>query len=166
MVVFSDTYLIPVYTCIHSSVYWTSHFLQGTRKNTAKFTWSPDLYVRFDTDSDGVVSLKQVGQIMRAIGQNPSEAEIQAGTQQKNWKISRMLRGTGWQVTSFFYLFHENIFSIKKYSVKSFAFFHSNRKMSSYFVVPCGGNGKPSLAMGILKRKKKKKKRLCLLMKI
>ena len=33
--------------------------------------------LRFDTDCDGAVSSKEVGQIMRAIGQNPSEAEIQ-----------------------------------------------------------------------------------------
>ena len=33
---------------------------------------------RYDLDADGVVSSKEVGQIMRAIGQNPSEAEIQA----------------------------------------------------------------------------------------
>lgn len=36
-----------------------------------------DAFIRFDTDADGVVSSREVGQIMRAIGQNPSEAEIQ-----------------------------------------------------------------------------------------
>ncbi|XP_023336313.1 calmodulin [Eurytemora carolleeae] len=36
-----------------------------------------DAFVRYDLDADGVVSSKEVGQIMRAIGQNPSEAEIQ-----------------------------------------------------------------------------------------
>ena len=36
-----------------------------------------NVVLRFDTDCDGAVSSKEVGQIMRAIGQNPSEAEIQ-----------------------------------------------------------------------------------------
>ncbi|XP_023321162.1 neo-calmodulin [Eurytemora carolleeae] len=36
-----------------------------------------DAFVRYDLDADGVVTSVEVGQIMRAIGQNPSEAEIQ-----------------------------------------------------------------------------------------
>jgi len=36
-----------------------------------------DAFVKFDADADGVVTSVEVGQIMRSIGQNPSEAEIQ-----------------------------------------------------------------------------------------
>jgi len=36
-----------------------------------------DAFTRFDEDADGVVTHVEVGQIMRSIGQNPSEAEIQ-----------------------------------------------------------------------------------------
>jgi len=36
-----------------------------------------DAFVKYDTDCDGVVTSVEVGSIMRAIGQNPSEAEIQ-----------------------------------------------------------------------------------------
>jgi len=36
-----------------------------------------DAFSKFDSDADGVVTSVEVGQIMRSIGQNPSEAEIQ-----------------------------------------------------------------------------------------
>merc|ERR1719369_281621 len=36
-----------------------------------------DAFTRYDTDHDGVVTCREVGYILRAIGQNPSEAEIQ-----------------------------------------------------------------------------------------
>jgi calmodulin len=36
-----------------------------------------DAFVKFDTDADGVVNSHEVGLIMKSIGQNPSEAEIQ-----------------------------------------------------------------------------------------
>ena len=58
--------------------------LRGVRRDLLKTQFciriiGPNLtYFRYDLDADGVVSSKEVGQIMRAIGQNPSEAEIQA----------------------------------------------------------------------------------------
>jgi len=36
-----------------------------------------DAFQHFDTDQDGQVSSREVGYIMRSVGQNPSEAEIQ-----------------------------------------------------------------------------------------
>eukprot|EP00088_Acartia_fossae_P032148 TRINITY_DN32955_c0_g2_i1.p1 TRINITY_DN32955_c0_g2~~TRINITY_DN32955_c0_g2_i1.p1 ORF type:complete len:161 (+),score=43.34 TRINITY_DN32955_c0_g2_i1:33-485(+) len=36
-----------------------------------------DAFVKFDSDADGVVNGIEVAQIMRYLGQNPSEAEIQ-----------------------------------------------------------------------------------------
>jgi len=36
-----------------------------------------DAFQQFDTDQDGQVSSREVGYIMRSVGQNPSEAEIQ-----------------------------------------------------------------------------------------
>ena len=32
---------------------------------------------RFDSDRDGVVSTKEVGKILRSLGHNPSDAELQ-----------------------------------------------------------------------------------------
>ena len=36
-----------------------------------------DAFRRYDRDSDGVVTSREIGMILRSIGQNPSEAEIQ-----------------------------------------------------------------------------------------
>ena len=38
-----------------------------------------DAFVKFDTDRDGVVTSKEIGLIMKYVGQNPSDAEIQVG---------------------------------------------------------------------------------------
>ena len=35
------------------------------------------LFPRFDSDKDGVINGKELGKILRFIGQNPTEAEVQ-----------------------------------------------------------------------------------------
>ena len=35
------------------------------------------LVYRFDSDKDGVINGKELGKVLRHIGQNPTEAEIQ-----------------------------------------------------------------------------------------
>eukprot|EP00091_Calanus_sinicus_P007894 TRINITY_DN19243_c0_g1_i1.p1 TRINITY_DN19243_c0_g1~~TRINITY_DN19243_c0_g1_i1.p1 ORF type:complete len:114 (-),score=25.77 TRINITY_DN19243_c0_g1_i1:29-370(-) len=36
-----------------------------------------EAFTRYDTDNDGVVSTKEVAQVFRSIGYNPTEAELQ-----------------------------------------------------------------------------------------
>ena len=36
-----------------------------------------DAFCRFDTDRDGVINSKELGAVLRTIGQNPTEAELQ-----------------------------------------------------------------------------------------
>lgn len=36
-----------------------------------------DAFLLFDKDKDGVVSMKELGSVMRLLGQNPTEAELQ-----------------------------------------------------------------------------------------
>lgn len=36
-----------------------------------------DAFFRFDTDHDGVINAKELGPVLRQIGQNPTEAELQ-----------------------------------------------------------------------------------------
>ena len=64
-------------TSFHYIRKW-SHFFNGVVEVSFKMSLTfYSVLLRFDTDCDGAVSSKEVGQIMRAIGQNPSEAEIQ-----------------------------------------------------------------------------------------
>ena len=35
-----------------------------------------DAFCEFDTDHDGVINSKELGAVMRKIGQNPTEAEL------------------------------------------------------------------------------------------
>ena len=36
-----------------------------------------DAFCEFDTDYDGVINSKELGAVLRQIGQNPTEAELQ-----------------------------------------------------------------------------------------
>ena len=47
-----------------------------------------DAFFQFDTDHDGVINAKELGPVLRAIGQNPTEAELQ---------VSRGM-GPKWQI--------------------------------------------------------------------
>ena len=39
-----------------------------------------DAFCEFDTDHDGVINSKELGSVLRQIGQNPTEAELQVNT--------------------------------------------------------------------------------------
>ena len=43
-----------------------------------------DAFFQFDTDHDGVINAKELGPVLRAIGQNPTEAELQVNAK---WQI-------------------------------------------------------------------------------
>ncbi len=36
-----------------------------------------DAFFRFDTDHDGVINSRELGAVLKEIGQNPTEAELQ-----------------------------------------------------------------------------------------
>jgi calmodulin len=38
-----------------------------------------DAFCNFDDDHDGVINSQQLGSVLRQIGQNPTEAELQVG---------------------------------------------------------------------------------------
>ena len=65
-----DNTSISNYMCSRASM--AADYLKGDQ--IAMFQ---DTFNKFDTDADGAVNCKEVGLIMRAVGQNPSEAEIQ-----------------------------------------------------------------------------------------
>jgi hypothetical protein len=40
-----------------------------------------DAFFQFDTDHDGIINSKELGAVLKHVGQNPSEAELQVGIQ-------------------------------------------------------------------------------------
>ena len=40
-----------------------------------------DAFCQFDTDKDGIINSKELGAVLRTIGQNPTEAELQVKLQ-------------------------------------------------------------------------------------
>ena len=38
-----------------------------------------DAFCAFDSDHDGIITTKELGSVLRQIGQNPPEAELQVG---------------------------------------------------------------------------------------
>ena len=58
------------------------------------------MYAVFDKDSDGYISTPELGAVMRALGQNPSEAEIKefATEYDGDGKGERLRLGVGWGV--------------------------------------------------------------------
>ena len=42
-----------------------------------------DAFFQFDTDHDGVINAKELGPVLRAIGQNPTEAELQVSERER-----------------------------------------------------------------------------------
>jgi len=47
---------------------------QLTEKQIAEFK---EAFSRFDKDGDGTITTKELGTVMRSLGQNPTEAELQ-----------------------------------------------------------------------------------------
>jgi len=56
---------------------------QLTEEQIAEFK---EAFSLFDKDGDGTITTKELGTVMRSLGQNPTEAELQ-GNFCKNWEI-------------------------------------------------------------------------------
>ena len=52
-----------------------------------------DAFFQFDTDHDGVINAKELGPVLRAIGQNPTEAELQVSERARREEGRRRQRG-------------------------------------------------------------------------
>jgi Ca2+-binding EF-hand superfamily protein len=48
-----------------------------TEEQIAEFK---EAFSLFDKDGDGTITTKELGTVMRSLGQNPTEAELQVGT--------------------------------------------------------------------------------------
>lgn len=46
-------------------------------KNITDFTEFKEAFKLFDKDGDGTITTKELGTVMRSLGQNPTEAELQ-----------------------------------------------------------------------------------------
>ena len=51
-----------------------------------------DAFTYFDTDHDGIINSRELGSVLRQIGQNPTEAELQVS---KNWHFFLILFPNG-----------------------------------------------------------------------
>ncbi len=47
-----------------------------------------DAFFNFDTDKDGVITIKQLGPLLRMCGENPTEADIQVSMGKLPWCCS------------------------------------------------------------------------------
>uniref|UniRef100_A0A9J8CKH5 Calmodulin n=2 Tax=Cyprinus carpio TaxID=7962 RepID=A0A9J8CKH5_CYPCA len=63
-------------TLIYSSLFFLLHFQadQLTEEQIAEFK---EAFSLFDKDGDGTITTKELGTVMRSLGQNPTEAELQ-----------------------------------------------------------------------------------------
>lgn len=65
--------------------------LQTSRRNKRSltvvslppFTLSQEAFALFDKDGDGTITTKELGTVMRSLGQNPTEAELQVKEREK-----------------------------------------------------------------------------------
>ncbi len=62
-----------------SNVFWTSIFtiLSLTFYFSFSFLEFKEAFSLFDKDGDGTITTKELGTVMRSLGQNPTEAELQ-----------------------------------------------------------------------------------------
>ena len=68
-----------------------------------------DAFFQFDLDHDGVINAKELGPVLRAIGQNPTEAELQVSERAIEARLSfcdggeAVKRGSKWQIKIYDY---------------------------------------------------------------
>ena len=60
-------------------IFWRSHFREMARDclTEEQIGEFQDAFCLFDTDHDGEIRSKELGAVLRHIGQNPTEAELQ-----------------------------------------------------------------------------------------
>ncbi|ROL46246.1 Calmodulin [Anabarilius grahami] len=63
-----------LYQCAVSAFYMSYHADQLTEEQIAEFK---EAFSLFDKDGDGTITTKELGTVMRSLGQNPTEAELQ-----------------------------------------------------------------------------------------
>lgn len=52
-------------------------FIQNFTKKSKNFAEFKEAFSLFDKDGDGTITTKELGTVMRSLGQNPTEAELQ-----------------------------------------------------------------------------------------
>ena len=60
-----------------------------------------DAFCNFDTDHDGIINSRELGSVLRQIGQNPTEAELQVSLSKSNaqcGKISHFWLNMGFRI--------------------------------------------------------------------
>ena len=58
----------------YSKIVFQPFFLKLTEEQIAEFK---EAFSLFDKDGDGTITTKELGTVMRSLGQNPTEAELQ-----------------------------------------------------------------------------------------
>ena len=49
-----------------------------------------DAFCSFDTDHDGIINSRELGSVLRQIGQNPTEAELQVSQRLQFYSVVRL----------------------------------------------------------------------------
>ena len=70
---------------------------QLTEEQIAEFK---EAFSLFDKDGDGTITTKELGTVMRSLGQNPTEAELQDMINEETWwqLMVATLSGHGWAI--------------------------------------------------------------------
>lgn len=66
--------IINIYIFFHLSLFSILQADQLTEEQIAEFK---EAFSLFDKDGDGTITTKELGTVMRSLGQNPTEAELQ-----------------------------------------------------------------------------------------
>ena len=57
--------------------FWTWFLLQADQLTEEQIAEFKEAFSLFDKDGDGTITTKELGTVMRSLGQNPTEAELQ-----------------------------------------------------------------------------------------